>query len=49
MSAVRNSQNSRFIEEQDVGGLLSQLGIRTSFIKMPLLGDMLFQVYGNEQ
>ena len=30
-------RNSRFVKEQEVKGLLSNLGIETPFIKIPLL------------
>ena len=36
------SKKSRFIENQEAKGLLSNLGIRTALIKVPLLGDILF-------
>ena len=36
-------KKSKFIKEQEAKGLLSNLGIRTSFSKIPLLGDILFQ------
>ena len=38
-----------FNKEQKASGLLGQLEIRTPLGKMPLLGDILFQVYENEQ
>ena len=36
------SKKSRFIKNQEAKGLLSNLGIRTSLSKVPLLGDILF-------
>ena len=40
--AICNSKKSRFIENQEVKGLLSNLGIRTPLSKAPILGDILF-------
>ena len=39
--AVCNSKKSRFIKSQEAKGLLSNLGIRTSLNKVPILGDIL--------
>ena len=36
------NKKSRFIKEQEVEGLLSNLGIRTPLSKIPILGDVLF-------
>ena len=36
------SKKSRFIKNQDAKGLLSNLGIKTSLSKVPILGDILF-------
>ena len=36
------SKKSRFIENQEAKGLLSNLGIRTPLSKVPILGDILF-------
>ena len=36
------NKKSRFIKEQEVEGLLSNLGIRTQLSKIPILGDVLF-------
>ena len=47
--AMYGSKNSKFIKEQEASGLFSYLGIRTLLIKIPLLGDILFSVYNNEQ
>ena len=40
--AIYGSKKSKFIKEQQVKGLLSNLGIRTPLNKIPLLGDILF-------
>ena len=40
--AICESKKSKFIREQQAEGLLSNLGIRTPLIKIPLLGDILF-------
>ena len=37
-----NSKKSRFTKEQEAKGLLSKLGIKTPFSKIPILGDILF-------
>ena len=39
---ICGSKKSRFIKNQEVKGLLSNLGIRTPLSKIPLLGDILF-------
>ena len=36
------NKKSRFIKEQDAKGLLSNLGIKMPFSKVPILGDILF-------
>ena len=36
------NEKSRFIKEKEAGGLLSNLGIRVSLDKIPILGDILF-------
>ena len=36
------TEKSRFINEQEAGGLLSNLEIRVPLDKMPILGDILF-------
>ena len=41
-SAKCRSKKLRFIKNQEVKGLLSNLGIRTPLSKVPLLGDILF-------
>ena len=40
--AICGSKKSKFIKKQEAKGLLSNLGIRTPFSKIPLLGDVLF-------
>ena len=40
--AICGSKKSRFIKNQEAKGLLSNLGIRTSLNKVPILGDILF-------
>ena len=40
--AICGSKNSRFIKNQDAKGLLSNLGIKTSLSKVPILDDILF-------
>ena len=40
--AICNSKKSKFIEEQQAKGLLSNLGLKTLLNKIPLLGDILF-------
>ena len=40
--AMCNSKKSRFIKNQEVKGLLSNLGIETPLSKVPILGDILF-------
>ena len=37
--AVCDSKNSRLIKEQEASELLSNLGLKTPLIKVPLLGD----------
>ena len=39
---ICNSKKSRFIKNQEEKGLLSKLGINTSFSKLPILGGILF-------
>ena len=41
-SAICCSKKSRFIKEQESSGLLSSLGIKTPFSKIPLSGNILF-------
>ena len=40
--AICNSKKSKFINKQEAKGLLSKLGIKTPFSKLPILGDILF-------
>ena len=42
MCCKSGSKNPRFMKEQEAEGLLSNLGIKTSLNKIPLLGDLLF-------
>ena len=39
---ICGSKKSRFIKKQEAKGLLSKLGIKTPFSKLPILGDILF-------
>ena len=39
------SKKSRFIKNQEVKGLLSNLGLRMPLSKVPLLGDILLWLY----
>ena len=41
-SEVSDSKNSKFIKQQEASGLLSSLGIKAPFYKIPLLGPILF-------
>ena len=38
--AICGSKKSRFIKKQEAKGLLSKLGIKTPFSKLPILGDI---------
>ena len=40
--ATCGSKKSRFIKTQETKGLLSNLGLKTSLSKIPILGDVLF-------
>ena len=40
--AICGSKKSRFIKNQETKGLLSNLGVRMSLSKVPILGDILF-------
>ena len=40
--AICESKKSRFIKNQEVKGLLSNLDIKTPLSKVPILGDILF-------
>ena len=46
--AICGSKKSKFINKQEAKGLLSKLGIKTSFSKLPILGDILFSRCINE-
>ena len=39
---ICGSKKSKFIKEQQVKGLLSNLGLRAALNKIPVLGDILF-------
>ena len=40
--AICGSKKSKFINEQQAKGLLSNLGLKTLLNRIPLLGDILF-------
>ena len=40
--AIYGSKKSKFINQQEAKGLLSNLGLRTPLNKIPVLGDILF-------
>ena len=40
--AICNSEKSRSVKNQEVKGLLSNLGVKTPLSKVPILGDILF-------
>ena len=40
--AICGSKKSRFFKNQEAKGLLSNLGFKTPFSKVPILGDILF-------
>ena len=40
-----DSKKSRFIRNQEAKGLFSNLGLRAPLSKVPLLGDILFQLH----
>ena len=40
--AICSSKKSKFIKEQQAKGLLSNLGLRATLNKIPVLGDILF-------
>ena len=46
--AICGSKKSRFIKKPEAKGLLSKLGIKTPFSKLPILGDILFSMCINE-
>ena len=39
--AICDSKKSRFIKNKEARGLLSNLSVRTPWIKVPILGDIL--------
>ena len=41
-STICGSKKSKYINKQEVKGLLSELDIKTLFSKLPILGDILF-------
>ena len=43
--AICGSKTWRFIKDQETKGLLSNLAVRTSLSKVPILGDILFWMY----
>ena len=43
--AICGSKESRFIKDQEAKGLLSNLAVRTSLSKVPILGDILFWMH----
>ena len=43
--SICGSKKSRFIKNQEAKGLLSNLGISTPLSNVPILGDILFQMY----
>ena len=42
--AICGSKKAKFIKKQEAKTLLSNLGIRTPLSKIPLLGDILFEL-----
>ena len=40
--SICSNKKPRFIKKQEAKGLFSNLGIKTSLSKMPLLGNILF-------
>ena len=40
--AICDSKKSRFTKNQEVEGLLNNLGVRATLSKVPILGDILF-------
>ena len=43
--SICGSKKSRFIKKEEAKGLLSKLGIKTPLRKIPLLEDILLNVY----
>ena len=42
--AICGSKKSKFTKNQEAKGLLSSLGLKTPLNKIPLLGDVLFEL-----
>ena len=42
--AMCGGKKSRFIKNQDANGLLSNLGLKAPLSKVPILGDIFFEV-----
>ena len=42
--AICGSKKSRFIKNREAKGLLSNLGLKTPLSKVPILGDILFEM-----
>ena len=42
--AICSSKKSRFIKSQEAKGLLNNLGIQTPLSKVPILGDIFFEM-----
>ena len=42
--AICDSKKSRFIKNQEVKGLLGNLGIQTPLSRVPILGDILLNI-----
>ena len=43
--AICGSKKSRFIKNQEAKGLLSNLGLKTQLSKVPMLGNIFFELY----
>ena len=43
--AACGSKKSKFINNQEAKGLLSNLGLRTPLNKVPIFGDICFELY----
>ena len=42
LNIFRNSKKLRLSKDQETSGLLSNLGLKTSLSRVPMLGDILF-------
>ena len=42
--AICASKKTRFIKNQEAKGVLSNLGIKATLSKVPILGDILFEI-----